>query len=147
MYKFLRAALVTFLFLTNFCSFAQNISPGKIYRPATTAINPMDPNGDGWISSTNAGFAAGTENIMEVPFVAIPQVNLEPNDDLRSQVGNIAYTVTAMHGQMVAKGHILVDGNAAEISISLPNNLPYGLYVLEVILPQQKLSKRFVLNR
>ncbi|MBL7471185.1 hypothetical protein IS446_00140, partial [Robertkochia sp. 1368] len=64
-------------------SFGQ--SSGQIFIPATPATNPMDPNGDGWITATGAAFTGGNElPEFEIPFKEVPQLTDEPSADLQT---------------------------------------------------------------
>ena len=78
--------LITLLFFSGTC-FAQ--IPGKIFDPAlpaTTTVpaaHPMDPNGDGFITSTGAAFTPGAsdEAEFELPFIPVQQFEIEPGND------------------------------------------------------------------
>ncbi|HEX6915392.1 MAG TPA: Ig-like domain-containing protein [Chitinophagaceae bacterium] len=63
--------------------FAQ--TPGLIFKQATSAMGRavMDPNGDGYVSATNAGFS-GTDygSASELPLIALPIIGSEPMSDL-----------------------------------------------------------------
>lgn len=60
-------------------------TPGLIYKPAGSALgrSVLDPNGDGFISLTTAGFS-GTDygSASELNMVALPIVGIEPTGDL-----------------------------------------------------------------
>ena len=74
---------VIFIFLGFQSVFAQ--TPGNIYSPASPTTNPMDPNGDGWITSSGAAFVAGNElPQFEIPFNAVPQLTDENPGDLQT---------------------------------------------------------------
>ena len=66
--------LVALLFSANF-SIGQTLR-GKIISPATPTTNPMDPNGDGFVSKTTAGFSNDGDYIgeFELPMFGIPKV-------------------------------------------------------------------------
>uniref|UniRef100_UPI0030DD92BB beta strand repeat-containing protein n=1 Tax=uncultured Imperialibacter sp. TaxID=1672639 RepID=UPI0030DD92BB len=63
-------------------SFAQ--TKGLIYKPATAGgAAVLDPNGDGYTSSSTAGFVSNDETESEIPYVALPSVGAsEPDSDL-----------------------------------------------------------------
>ena len=77
------AAYVIFGILLSFTTFSQ--TPGLIYKPAGSALgrSVLDPNGDGFISLTTAGFS-GTDygSASELNMVALPIVGIEPTGDL-----------------------------------------------------------------
>jgi hypothetical protein len=76
-----KALLTTTLFLgMNFISFSQ--IPGTIYTPASPATNPLDINGDGWITGTGAAFLSNDHTENEIGWSSIPQVDGEPSGDL-----------------------------------------------------------------
>lgn len=71
-------------------SWAQSPTPGLIFKPATTGTPGsavLDPNGDGYVSATAAGFAVATGDVgaqSEIPYKYLPQrTTVEPNADLR----------------------------------------------------------------
>lgn len=55
---------------------------GQIIDAAIPASNPLDPNGDGWISASGAAFISDDHTESEINYVAIPQYGSEPNGDL-----------------------------------------------------------------
>ena len=56
--------------------------PGTIHDPASPVINPLDPNGDGFITSTGAAFTGPSdETQFELPFLPIQQYETEPGSD------------------------------------------------------------------
>lgn len=60
-------------------------TPGNIYEQASPNTNPMDPNGDGWITSSGAAFVTGNElSQFEIPFNAVPQLTDENPGDLQT---------------------------------------------------------------
>jgi hypothetical protein len=72
-----------FLFLLLFIgnTFAQ--SPGIIVRPAAGAgATPLNPNGDGFSSSSTNGFVSSDITESEVPYKIVPPAFLEPTSDL-----------------------------------------------------------------
>jgi hypothetical protein len=42
----------------------------------------MDPNGDGWVTTTGSVFVSDDQSEFEIPYLAIPQVSAEPSGDL-----------------------------------------------------------------
>ena len=84
-FTFFSKALCSFLLLLGIVSM-QNIyaqTPGQIYDSATPTTNPMDPNGDGWITSSGATFSIGQHELseFEIPYIVIPQLSAEPDSD------------------------------------------------------------------
>jgi hypothetical protein len=72
-----------FLFLLLFIgnTFAQ--SPGIIVRPAAgIGSTPLNPNGDGFTSSSTSGFASSDISESEVSYKIVPPAFLEPTSDL-----------------------------------------------------------------
>jgi hypothetical protein len=69
--------------LMSISTFSQ--TPGLIYKPAGSALgrSVLDPNGDGFVSLTTAGFS-GTDygSISELNMVSLPIVGVEPTGDL-----------------------------------------------------------------
>ncbi|TRX36157.1 gliding motility-associated C-terminal domain-containing protein [Flavobacterium sp. ZT3R18] len=62
-------------------SYAQ--TPGVIYQLATgSGITVLDPNGDGYISATNAGFSTDDQVQSEIPYTSLVFPMVEPNSDL-----------------------------------------------------------------
>ena len=60
-------------------------TPGTIYEQASPTTNPMDPNGDGWITSSGAAFVTGNElSQFELPFTEVPQLTDEIPGDLQT---------------------------------------------------------------
>ena len=82
-----RNSFVLFIVILISCSI-QHLSaqtPGQIYESASPTTNPMDPNGDGWITSSGATFNAGNElPQFEIPFIEVPQLTGEPASDLQT---------------------------------------------------------------
>ena len=74
---------VFFLLVLTFLSFKSlSQTPGQIYSPASPTTNPMDPNGDGWISSSGSIFTGGHElSEFEIPFTPINELVPEPSTD------------------------------------------------------------------
>lgn len=58
-------------------------SPGLIVRPGGgNGVTPLNPNGDGFSSATNSGFASSDITESEIPYKIIPPPFLEPVADL-----------------------------------------------------------------
>jgi hypothetical protein len=73
--------LFSFLLLFIGNAFAQ--SPGIIIRPAAGAgVTPLNPNGDGFSSSTQNGFVSSDITESEIPYKIVPPAFLEPTSDL-----------------------------------------------------------------
>ncbi len=82
----MRLALTLLALLATGMLYAQ--VPGSILHPATPAINPMNPNGDGFVTSTNAAFVGPLdETQFELPFIPIHQYQLEPGADNQYAAG------------------------------------------------------------
>ena len=62
--------------------------PGSIRDPAVPAINPMDPDGNGYITSTGAAFTGPLdENEFELPFLPLQQFENEHGADNQYAAG------------------------------------------------------------
>ncbi|NND25375.1 MAG: hypothetical protein HKO00_05060, partial [Flavobacteriaceae bacterium] len=76
------------VFLFAFLTFPNSVysqTPGQIFTAATPSPNPMDPNGDGWITSSGGVFTGGNElPEFEIPFNEVPQLTAEPSADLQT---------------------------------------------------------------
>jgi gliding motility-associated-like protein len=58
-------------------------TPGLIFKPATGAGKAvLDPNGDGYVSTTTAGFTTNDKTQSEIPYVAMVFPMIEPTSDL-----------------------------------------------------------------
>jgi gliding motility-associated-like protein len=65
---------------------------GSILKPATPAANPMNPNGDGFITSTGGAFTGPLdETEFEIPYVPIAQYQAEPETDNQYSKGCAIY--------------------------------------------------------
>lgn len=75
------ALLLLFLLLFIGNTFAQ--SPGIIVRPVPgVGATPLNPNGDGFSSSSTSGFVSSDITESEVPYKIVPPAFLEPTSDL-----------------------------------------------------------------
>ncbi len=75
-------------FVLLFVFTSQNIfAQGDIFTAATPATNPMDPNGDGFITTTG-GFFTGAptleESEFEITYIELPNFGTEPDGDLQT---------------------------------------------------------------
>src|SRR5688572_18179179 len=61
-------------------SFGQ--TPGMIIKTAGSGAAVLDPNGDGYVSQSSAGFVTNDQSTSEIPYKAIPVPAAEPNSDL-----------------------------------------------------------------
>lgn len=78
-----QSVLSTFLFfvlLSLSCQLPGQI-PGNIKNAATPAVNPMDPNGDGWATLSGSGFTVNEKWEFELPFHPMPTLYPEPLGD------------------------------------------------------------------
>ena len=73
--------------------FAPNISaqsPGTIVRPAAgNGVTPLNPDGNGFSSSSTSGFTTSDITQSEVPYKTVPPVFLEPTSDLLRGPGDL----------------------------------------------------------
>lgn len=75
--------LLAGLLILGASAFAQ--TPGQIINPAVPATNPLDPDGDGWISASGAAFSIEDgQGESEIQFIPIPQFEVEPDADLQT---------------------------------------------------------------
>ncbi len=75
--------LLLFTYLT-VVSYSFGQTKGLIYKESNGGQSVLDPNGDGFTSSTTNGFISNDEDESEIPFVAFPSIAGEPNSDVRS---------------------------------------------------------------
>jgi large repetitive protein len=69
-------------FILAFISQSSAQTSGFIFKSAGTGSTVLDPNGDGFTSTTTSGFLGDDVSNSEIPYKAIPQFNNEPNSDL-----------------------------------------------------------------
>lgn len=73
---------ICLLFFALMCTGIVCAQPGSIFDPAVPAINPMDPNGDGYITSTGTAFSGPLDvSEFELPFIPFPQYESDPGTD------------------------------------------------------------------
>lgn len=87
-------------------------TPGQIFSQATPVTNPMDPNGDGFITLSGVAFAGAPtleENEFELNFQRIPQFETEPDSDI--QTGANCSSTDILSSSVTASGHsyIMID--------------------------------------
>ncbi|MBT8385088.1 MAG: hypothetical protein KJO83_05200, partial [Bacteroidia bacterium] len=75
-------------FVLLFVFTSQNIfAQGDIFTAATPVTNPMDPNGDGFITTTGGLFTGAPtleESEFEIPYIELPNFGTEPDGDLQT---------------------------------------------------------------
>ena len=75
-------------FVLLFVFTSQNIfAQGDIFTAATPATNPMDPNGDGFITTTGGLFTGAPtleESEFEITYIELPNFGTEPDGDLQT---------------------------------------------------------------
>lgn len=77
----MKQKLLNLLFLfTGLFGIAQ--TPGGIFQSATPDSNPLNPNGDAWITASGTAFVTDDQTESEIAYIAIPQVSSEPSGDL-----------------------------------------------------------------
>ncbi|MBT8273718.1 MAG: hypothetical protein KJO77_07925, partial [Bacteroidia bacterium] len=104
--------LIVFVFLFGFLALPNTVlsqTPGQIYTAASPAINPMDPNGDGWITSSAGIFTGGNElPEFEIPFNEVPQLTGEPSSDLQTGATCAASEIVSDPGTGSAGGYYYI---------------------------------------
>jgi len=125
-------AILTFLVLT-FSGIAQ--TKGMIVVPAGTGASVLDPNGDGYISQTTAGFTTNDITQSEIPYVTLIPAGNEPSSDIQnapncgftdfveSTVGGLD---PAMHYYNTVSGNWLFRLRMGNIS---PNSKSYSILI------------------
>ncbi|OQP64736.1 hypothetical protein A3860_18420 [Niastella vici] len=79
----MRPALLFSMFLLLLTGISLAQSPGIIVRPAAgIGSTPLNPNGDGFSSSSTSGFISSDITESEVPYKIVPPSFLEPTSDL-----------------------------------------------------------------
>ncbi|HEU4791444.1 MAG TPA: hypothetical protein VFS71_17285, partial [Flavobacterium sp.] len=85
--KFIMTKNIAFITLLLVMSFTKVMgqTPGLIYQPATGSGKlVLDPNGDGYVSATTAGFTTDDQLQSEIPYNSLVFPMVEPNSDLSS---------------------------------------------------------------
>ncbi|WP_207429749.1 SprB repeat-containing protein, partial [Pedobacter sp. SYSU D00535] len=76
-------------------------TPGLIYKPSSTAAgrSVLDPNGDGYVSATNAGFGATDYGVVsEHQMINVPLMISEPSADLSTGASNGHTEIVSLNG-------------------------------------------------
>ncbi|MDF2381205.1 T9SS type A sorting domain-containing protein [Nostoc ellipsosporum NOK] len=77
--------------------FAQ--SPGLIIRPAPTTVTSLNPDGNGWCTSSAGRFISDDIAESEIPFKVVPAAVIEPTGDLQTgPSGGFTDIVTRVDG-------------------------------------------------
>lgn len=83
--QFGKFTVLTTFFIIAFFGNLLAQTPGLIYKPATSVLgrSVLDPNGDGFVSLTTAGFS-GTDygSASELKMITLPILGIEPTGDL-----------------------------------------------------------------
>ena len=118
----------------------QTPTPGLIFKSATVGTPGaavLDPNGDGYVSATSAGFTAAAGDIgaqSEIPYKYLPQrTAMEPNADLRVGPGNKFTDFADVAGGGTTVG-FYVDANnnylfRFRLGASAPNSKGYSISI------------------
>lgn len=86
----MKSALLLSFFLLFFLGVSLAQSPGVIVRPAAgNGVTPLNPNGDGFSSTSTNGFVSSDITESEIPYKTIPPVFLEPTADLLRGPANL----------------------------------------------------------
>ena len=72
------------LFFTFGAKVYSQVTPGIIFKSAVAGKTVLDPNGDGYVSTSNLGFTSNDVSQSEIPFRPLPQVSLEPMSDIKN---------------------------------------------------------------
>lgn len=94
------------LFLAFFASYAYGQVRGSILDPAAPALNPMDPNGDGFITASGSAFVGPLDHSeFELPFLPLSQYEDEPGADNQYAPGCEFYELIAEADANVYPGY------------------------------------------
>lgn len=78
----LSAVMLHLVFL---CDLTYSQTTGMILEPATgTSASILDPNGDGYVSATTAGFMGNDQLNNELPWQTLIPAGSEPNSDVQN---------------------------------------------------------------
>ena len=84
-WTFILGFLLSLLMLSAPVQQASAQTPGLIYKPATNGgAAVLDPNNDGYVSASPAGFSTNDETESEIPFRRFPLLGTEPLGDLNT---------------------------------------------------------------
>lgn len=61
----------------------QSQTPGIIISPAGGCCTVLDPNGDGWVSTSSSGYVSNDITESEIAYKSLPWIKSEPTSDLR----------------------------------------------------------------
>lgn len=78
---------LAFLLLVAITSPSSGQTPEFIYQKAGTGSAVLDPNGDGYVSASSAGFSVSDYSESEIPFKPLPVVASEPTSDVGTGPG------------------------------------------------------------
>ena len=127
------ASFVLCLFLS-FNSYAQ-LPKGIIADPATGSGRVvLDPNLDGWITTTGAAFINQDSSESEIPYKKMVIIS-EPNSDLGAgpNCGYTDFVYSTTYGMTMAGGYYVDDNNnwliRLRLSRFLPNSKSYSLMI------------------
>lgn len=86
-----KSLLFAFLVLVCLSSLVNAQTPGLIYKPSTSTLGKqvLDPNNDGYVSATDAGFTTTTDygTASELQMIPLPYITSEPANDLTTGSG------------------------------------------------------------
>jgi hypothetical protein len=125
--------------LTAMSGWAQTPTPGLIFKPATTGTpgaGVLDPNSDGYVSATAAGFTGGNDlgAASELPYRYLPQrATSEPMSDVRVGPNTKFTDIADVPGGGSAVG-FYVDGNSNymfrfRLGGAAPNSKGYSIAI------------------
>ncbi|MGM0587392.1 MAG: invasin domain 3-containing protein [Bacteroidota bacterium] len=86
--KVLGKVLIAITLMLSMAGSAYAQTKGLIFKPAQNAgTTVLDPNGDGYASETSSGFVLDDVSQSEISMFAMPQVEIEPINDVRTGAG------------------------------------------------------------
>jgi len=84
-FTLINQALLAFMFVLLFSNISFSQTKGMIFEPATGAgAAVLDPNGDGYVSATTAGFINNDRAESEIPYVPFIFPGTEPTSDINN---------------------------------------------------------------